>query len=52
MLDVERFVDTIDDGHVGVLQVVPSYLEAVLTYWTPPTSPSTTYGVCRPPAKR
>ncbi len=32
VLDVERFVDTIDDGHVGVLQVVPSYLEAVLTY--------------------
>jgi amino acid adenylation domain-containing protein len=32
ILDVERFVDTIVDGRVGVLQVVPSYLEAVLSY--------------------
>ena len=32
ILDVARFVDTITDGRVGVLQVVPSYLEVVLTY--------------------
>lgn len=30
ILDVPRFVDTIVDGGVNVLQVVPSYLEAVL----------------------
>ncbi|GAA5119182.1 non-ribosomal peptide synthetase [Pseudonocardia adelaidensis] len=32
ILDVERYVDTIVRGRVGVLQVVPSYLEVVLTY--------------------
>ena len=32
ILDVERFVDTIVRGRVGVLQVVPSYLEVVLSY--------------------
>ena len=32
ILDVERFVDTIVDGEVSVLQVVPSYLEVVLSY--------------------
>ena len=32
VLDVERFVDTIVDGRVAVLQVVPSYLEVVLSY--------------------
>jgi amino acid adenylation domain-containing protein len=32
ILDVERFADTIAAGNVGVLQVVPSYLEAVLAY--------------------
>jgi amino acid adenylation domain-containing protein len=32
VLDVERFVDTIVDGRVSVLQVVPSYLDAVLSY--------------------
>ena len=32
ILDVERFVDTIADGRVNVLQVVPSYLEVVLSY--------------------
>ncbi|MFJ6895925.1 amino acid adenylation domain-containing protein [Streptomyces hokutonensis] len=30
ILDVPRFVDTVDAGRVNVLQVVPSYLEAVL----------------------
>jgi amino acid adenylation domain-containing protein len=30
ILDVARFVDTVEEGHVNVLQVVPSYLEAVL----------------------
>lgn len=30
ILDVARFVDTIERGRVNVLQVVPSYLEAVL----------------------
>ncbi|MBL8926964.1 MAG: amino acid adenylation domain-containing protein [Pseudonocardia sp.] len=32
ILDVERFVDTIVDSRVNVLQVVPSYLEAVLSF--------------------
>lgn len=32
ILDVARFVDTIVDGRVNVLQVVPSYLEVVLSY--------------------
>ena len=32
ILDVERFVETIIDGRVAVLQVVPSYLEVVLSY--------------------
>jgi amino acid adenylation domain-containing protein len=32
VLDVERFVDQIVDGQVGVLQVVPSYLEVVVSY--------------------
>ncbi|MES5818687.1 amino acid adenylation domain-containing protein [Streptomyces sp. RG80] len=30
VLDVPRFVDTIERGRVGALQVAPSYLEAVL----------------------
>ncbi|WP_327660981.1 MULTISPECIES: non-ribosomal peptide synthetase [unclassified Streptomyces] len=30
ILDVDRFVDTVERGRVNVLQVVPSYLEAVL----------------------
>jgi amino acid adenylation domain-containing protein len=32
ILDVERFVDTIIEGRVTVMQVVPSYLEVVLSY--------------------
>ncbi|WP_128374533.1 non-ribosomal peptide synthetase [Streptomyces cavernae] len=32
ILDVRRFVDRIADGRVNVLQVVPSYLEVVLTH--------------------
>ena len=32
ILDVQRFVDTIIDGRVNVMQVVPSYLEVVLSY--------------------
>jgi amino acid adenylation domain-containing protein len=32
VVDVERFVDTLADGRVGVLQVVPSYLEVVVSY--------------------
>ena len=32
ILDVQRFVDQIIDGRVAVLQVVPSYLEVVLSY--------------------
>ncbi|MGK5115615.1 MULTISPECIES: non-ribosomal peptide synthetase [unclassified Geodermatophilus] len=32
VLDVERFVDTVVEGRVSVLQVVPSYLEVVLAY--------------------
>ena len=32
ILDAERFIDRIVHGKVGVLQVVPSYLEALLSY--------------------
>lgn len=32
ILDVQRFVDKIVDGRVNVMQVVPSYLEVVLSY--------------------
>ena len=32
ILDVPRFIDTIAEGRVAVLQVVPSYLEVVLSY--------------------
>jgi non-ribosomal peptide synthetase-like protein len=32
ILDVERFVETIADRRVNVLQVVPSYLELVVSY--------------------
>jgi amino acid adenylation domain-containing protein len=32
VLDAERFVDRLVDEHVAVVQVVPSYLEVVLTY--------------------
>ncbi|WP_236063875.1 non-ribosomal peptide synthetase [Streptomyces poriferorum] len=32
VLDVRRFVDTLADGRAGVLQVVPSYLDAVLAF--------------------
>ncbi len=32
ILDAARFLDTIADGRVAVVQVVPSYLEVVLSY--------------------
>jgi non-ribosomal peptide synthetase component F len=32
ILDVERFVDTLVEGRVNVLQVVPSYLDVMLSY--------------------
>ncbi|MET0702925.1 MAG: amino acid adenylation domain-containing protein [Mycobacterium sp.] len=32
ILDVQRFLDTIIEGQVNVMQVVPSYLEVVLSY--------------------
>src|SRR5260370_8920440 len=32
ILDARRFIDKIVDGRVNVLQVVPSYLEVVLSY--------------------
>jgi amino acid adenylation domain-containing protein len=32
VLDVQRFVETVVEGRVNVLQVVPSYLEAVLAF--------------------
>jgi amino acid adenylation domain-containing protein len=32
ILDVERFVDTIADGRAGVIQVVPSYLDVIVSY--------------------
>jgi acyl-coenzyme A synthetase/AMP-(fatty) acid ligase len=34
ILDARRFVDTLVDKRVGVVQVVPSYLEVVLSYLT------------------
>ncbi|MFE7705069.1 amino acid adenylation domain-containing protein [Streptomyces sp. NPDC057486] len=34
ILDVRRFVDKIVDGRVAVLQVVPSYLDVVVSYLT------------------
>ncbi|MFE6891118.1 amino acid adenylation domain-containing protein [Streptomyces sp. NPDC057694] len=33
ILDVSRFVETVERARVNVLQVVPSYLEAVLAEW-------------------
>ncbi|MFF2139067.1 amino acid adenylation domain-containing protein [Streptomyces sp. NPDC058193] len=32
IMDVRRFVDTLADGGAGVLQVVPSYLDVVLSF--------------------
>lgn len=32
ILDVQRFVEAIVDGRIAILQVVPSYLEVVLSY--------------------
>ncbi len=32
VLDVERFVDTIVDGRAAVVQVVPSYLDVIVSY--------------------
>lgn len=32
VLDAEQFIDTIVDGRVSVLQVVPSYLDVLLSY--------------------
>ncbi|UNK44557.1 non-ribosomal peptide synthetase [Arthrobacter sulfonylureivorans] len=32
ILDVERFIDTVERGAVAVFQVVPSYLDAVVAY--------------------
>jgi amino acid adenylation domain-containing protein len=32
ILDVARFVQTVDEAHVTVLQIVPSYLDAVLAH--------------------
>ncbi|MET7740856.1 amino acid adenylation domain-containing protein [Streptomyces sp. NPDC005385] len=32
VLDVRRFLDTLVDGRAGILQVVPSYLDAVLSF--------------------
>jgi non-ribosomal peptide synthetase component F len=52
ILDVARYVDTIVRGRVGVLQVVPSYLEVVLTYLEQHPRSFPTCGACRPPARR
>ena len=52
ILDVARFVDKIADGRVAVLQVVPSYLEVVLTYLEQHPRSCPTCGACRPPARR
>ena len=51
ILDVERFVDTIVDHRVNVLQVVPSYLEVVLSYLERINGRCRICGVCRPPVR-
>src|SRR5690242_13738641 len=45
ILDVARFVDAIEAGRVNVLQIVPSYLEVVLSYLDqhPPELPDLRY---------
>ena len=53
ILDVERFVEQIAARQVGVLQVVPSYLEVIASY--PGAAPSgrcPTFAPSRRPARR
>ena len=52
ILDVGRFLDTIAGGRVAVLQVVPSYLEVVLSCLEPIPGSCRTCGACRSPARR
>ena len=53
ILDVQRFVDTIIDGRVNVMQVVPSYLEVVLSYLEQhPSDLVGLFGMCRLPVRR
>ncbi len=47
IFDVQRFVDTIVDGRVNVMQVVPSYLEVVLSYLEQHPRDCRPCGTCR-----
>jgi hypothetical protein len=44
---MQRFVDTIIDGRVNVMQVVPSYLEVVLSIWNASRGGCPSCAVCR-----
>ena len=52
ILDVARFLDTIAGRRVAVLQVVPSYLEVVLSYLEQYPRSCPACGACRSPARR
>ena len=53
ILDVARFVDTLAAGRVQVAQLVPSYLEVVLTYLAAAPPPAARAArACRSPGKR
>ena len=51
ILDAARFVDTIARGRVTVLQVVPSYLEVVLSCLEGTPANCRTCASCRSPAR-
>lgn len=51
ILDVARFADTVEAGRVNVLQVVPSYLEAVLAELERQPHGSRICAVCRSPGR-
>jgi non-ribosomal peptide synthetase component F len=52
ILDVQRFVDKIVDSRVAVLQIVPSYLEVVLSYLERHPRELSDCGAYRSPARR
>lgn len=52
ILDVGRFVDRIADGRANVVQVVPSYLEAVLAHLEQHPGNCPRCAGCRSPGKR
>ena len=52
ILDVERFVDTVERGEAAVFQVVPSYLDAMVAYLEQQTPrPAATSAASRPPGR-